>query len=100
MSKLPKHRNYWKERGWQWRRNPMRGESFILEVWITEYIKLRDGTKARVFDGWKRKCMVYRAYKGDRWVYQSDRTGKTQGFHDIRTAMRMALFLTQLEEIK
>jgi hypothetical protein len=76
----------------------MRGESFIFEVWERKVLDLRDGTKVVVFDGWRRKCMVYRAHKGDRWVYQSDRTGKTQGFHDIRTALRMALFLTQLEK--
>jgi hypothetical protein len=100
MSKLPKHRTYWKERGWQWRPNAGRGESFIFEVWEHKSLKLRDGTETCAFDGWRRKCMVYRAHKGDRWVYRSDRTGKTQGFHDLRTAMRMARLLTQLEELK
>jgi hypothetical protein len=97
---MSKPNKYWKARGWQWQRNPARGESFIFYVWEHKFLKLRDGTKAVVYDGWRRKCMVYRAHKGDRWVYQSDRSGKTQGFHDLRTAMRMARLLTQLEEIK
>jgi hypothetical protein len=95
---MAKPSGYWKERGWQWKRNPMRGESFILDVWVRTTVDLRDGTKAVVYDGWRRRCMVYRAHKGNRWVYQSDRTGKTQGFHDIRTALRMARLLTQLEK--
>jgi hypothetical protein len=95
---MPKPTKYWKERGWRWGHNPARGESFIFYVWMRRAIELRDGTEAVVFDGWKRRCMVYRAHKGDRWVYRSDRSGKTQGFQDIRTALRMALFLTQLEK--
>jgi hypothetical protein len=97
---MSKPNKYWKERGWQWRRNAGRGESFIFEVWERTILNLRDGTTVVGFDGWRRKCMVYRAHKGDRWVYRSDRSGKTQGFHDLSTAMRMARLLTQLEEIK
>ena len=95
---MPKPTNYWKSRGWQWQHNAGRGESFIFYVWEHWFLKLRDGTKTCAFDGWRRKCMVYRAPKGNRWVYQSDRSGKTQGFHDVRTAMRMAQLLTRLEE--
>lgn len=90
-----------KEKGtYQWRTNPERGESFILYRWSESVLNLRDGTKTCVFKGWRDAAFIYKARKGARWVYQSVRTGKTQGFHDIRTAMRMAILLTQLENQK
>lgn len=85
---------------YQWRNNPGRGESFILYRWSESFLALRDGTKHRVFAGWRDIAHIYKARKGHRWVYQSVRTGKTQGFLDIRTAMRMAVLLTQLENQK
>jgi hypothetical protein len=88
--------NYWEKRGWQWRRNV--GVGFIFYVWSVEFVTLRSGKQQCVYNGWRRKCCVYRARKGDRVVYMNDITGRTQGFHDIRTAMRMARFLTQMEK--
>jgi hypothetical protein len=91
------HARAQKKGAYQWRNNPGRGESFILYRWSESFLALRDGTKHRVFAGWRDIAFVYKAHKGRRWVYQSVRTGKTQGFHDVRTAMRMAVLLTQLE---
>lgn len=85
---------------YQWRTSPARGESFILYRWREAFLNLRDGTTHRVFEGWRDAAFIYKARKGDRWVYQSVRTNKTQGFHDVRTAMRMAVLLTQLEHQK
>lgn len=82
---------------YQWRTNPERGESFRLYMWKEKFRDLRITTMLRVISGWLPVAIVYKAHKGSRWVYQSARTGKTQGFHDIRTAMRMAVLLTQLE---
>jgi hypothetical protein len=97
VSSMSKPSNYWEKRGWQWRCNPARGESLIFEVWRSSSIRLRDGTKHIVFEGWRVRAMVYRAHRGDRWVYQNYITGKTQGFQDLRTAMRMAVFFTLME---
>ena len=85
---------------YQWRTSPARGESFILYRWVRKSLKLRSGEEHLVTDGWRPDAIVYKAHKGDRWVYKSGTTGKTQGFHDIRTAMRMAILLTQLENQK
>lgn len=93
---MAKPDNYWKKRGWQWRRNV--GVGFIFYVWDVQFVTLRNGKRQCVYNGWRHKCSVYRAIKGDRWVYQNDTTGRTQGFHDLRTTMRMARFLTLMEK--
>ncbi len=85
---------------YQWRTNSERGESLILYRWVRKTLKLRSGKEHLVTDGWRPDAIVYKAHKGDRWVYKSGTTGKTQGFPDIRTAMRMAVLLTQLENQK
>lgn len=89
--------NRWKARGWRWRRNPARGESFIFEVWKKREITQRDGTKFTLYEGWERRGMVYRAHRGDRWVYRDDRTKVTRGSPYLREAMRLGLFFTLLE---
>ena len=89
--------DYWRQRGWQWR--PGRGESFVLETWETRCISVK-GAELCLYNGWERQGMVYRAHRGDRWVYRNDRTKKSHAAPHLRTAMRLGVFFTLLEKRK
>lgn len=89
-----------KQGAYQWRTNPARGESFILYRWVTKYITLRTGAKHRVQNGWEVAARIYKASKGDWWVYRSVASGQSAAFPTVRETMRMAVLLIKLENQK
>ena len=86
-----------KQGAYQWRTNPARGESFILYRWRVKDIKLRNGMTHRVHNGWVTAARIYKATKGNRWVYRSIASGQSAAFTTVREAMRMAVLLIKLE---
>lgn len=93
--------NRWKDRGWQWRREFPSSGSIVLDVWRKREVKRKLASGAYqiwpLFEGWERTADVYPARRGDRWLVRFRQSGKTHGFVTLREAMRMAVFLTQLE---
>ncbi len=92
-----KPKNYWKSRGWQWRNSTSHNRCFVLDVWRTRYINM-NGQQFCTYDGWDALAVVFRAHRGTHWVYKNHVTNKTHGFTQLRTAMRMAVFLTMAGE--
>ena len=86
-----------KSGAYQWRTNPARGESFILYRWQASYLTLSTGAKYGVQNGWVAAARIYKASKGDRWVYRSIASGQSAAFTTVREAMRMAVLLIKLE---